>query len=120
MTTSPHGAPQLGELEQQVMSLLWQAHPRSVRQVMDALPSSPAYTTIATVMQNLRTKNMVRSQHDGRFVFYVPQVGREEYIARQMHQALDTSHDKAASILHFVQDMPEDGLQMLRNYLGQP
>ena len=46
-------------------------------------------------------------------------MSREEYVARQMHQALDSSHDKAASILHFVQEMPEEGLQMLRNYLEQ-
>ena len=52
---SSHPVPRLGELEQQVMDLLWEASPRSVRDVMDALPHSPAYTTIATVMQNLRT-----------------------------------------------------------------
>src|SRR5699024_11513429 len=56
---SSHPVPRLGELEQQVMDLLWDASPRSVRDVMDALPHSPAYTTIATVMQNLRTKAMV-------------------------------------------------------------
>ncbi|OAV62413.1 BlaI/MecI/CopY family transcriptional regulator [Enteractinococcus helveticum] len=120
MTTARnHPAPQLGELEQQVMNLLWDSSPRSVRDVMDVLPSNPAYTTIATVMQNLKTKHMVRSERKGRFVHYLPQLSREEYVARQMHQALDSSQDKAASILHFVQDMPEEGLQMLRNYLEQ-
>lgn len=112
-------APQLGELEQQVMDLLWESNPRSVRDVMDALPNRPAYTTIATVMQNLKIKHMVRAERQGRFVNYLPQMSRDEYVARQMHQALDSSHDKAASILHFVQDMPEEGLQMLRNYLEQ-
>lgn len=120
--TTPHShvAPQLGELEQQVMNLLWEAHPRSVRQVMEVLPSKPAYTTITTVMQNLKNKNMVTPQRNGRFVFYLPLLSREEYVARQMHQALNTSHDRAASILHFVEDLSEDGLQMLRDYLDQP
>ncbi len=60
MTSKPsRSAPQLGELEQQVMDLLWDAHPRSVRDVMYALPHNPAYTTIATVMQNLKLKEMV-------------------------------------------------------------
>lgn len=111
--------PRLGELEQQVMDLLWESPPQSVRDVMNALPQQPAYTTIATVMQNLRTKHMVDTQRQGRWVFYVPQLTREEYVSRVMHQALDSSHDKAASILHFVQDMPEDGLKMLRDYLEQ-
>jgi len=116
---SPRSAPQLGELEQQVMDLLWEAHPRSVRDVVDALPHNPAYTTIATVMQNLKAKQMVETQREGRFVFYVPRYSREEYVGRLMHQALDNSPDKAASILHFVQDMPEEGLAMLRDYLNK-
>lgn len=118
-TQEAYPVPQLGELEQQVMNLLWGSSPRSVRDVMDSLPSNPAYTTIATVMQNLKIKHMVRAERDGRFVHYLPQMSREEYVARQMHQALDSSQDKAASILHFVQDMPEEGLQMLRTYLEQ-
>lgn len=120
MTSKPsRSAPQLGELEQQVMDLLWDSSPRSVRDLMEALPHNPAYTTIATVMQNLKTKQMVEPQRQGRLVFYVPQLTREEYVGRLMHQALDNSHDKAASILHFVQDMPEDGLDMLREYLNK-
>lgn len=114
-----HSAPRLGELEQRVMDLLWESNPRSVRDVINALPQSPAYTTIATVMQNLKTKNMVEARREGRLVFYLPQLTREEYVAHRMHQALDTSSDKAASILHFVKDMPEESLLMLRNYLGQ-
>ena len=113
-------APPLGELEQQVMDLLWDASPRSVRDIMGALPHQPAYTTIATVMQNLKTKQMVEPQRQGRLVFYVPRLTRDEYVGRLMHQALDNSHDKAASILHFVQDIPEDGLKMLRESLNQP
>jgi len=120
MTSKPsRSAPQLGELERQVMDLLWEAHPRSVRDVMDALPHNPAYTTIATVMQNLKAKAMVESQREGRSVFYIPTLSRDEYVGRLMHQALDNSHDKAASILHFVQEMPEEGLTMLREYLNK-
>ena len=101
------------------MNPLWQASPRSVRDVMNALPTGPAYTTIATMMQNLKTKNMVHAQRDGRFVHYVPLMSCEEYVARQMHQALDSSPDKATAILHFVRELPEEGLQMLREALDQ-
>jgi len=120
MTSKPsRSVPQLGELELQVMNLLWEAHPRSVRDVMDALPRNPAYTTIATVMQNLKAKEMVEPQREGRLVFYVPTLSRDEYVGRLMHQALDNSQDKAASILHFVQEMPEEGLELLRDYLNK-
>ncbi|WP_300345794.1 BlaI/MecI/CopY family transcriptional regulator [Nesterenkonia sp.] len=110
--------PQLGELEEQVMNLLWTQSRRSVREVMDALPQRPAYTTIATVMQNLVRKTLVDTEREGRLVFYRARLSREEYAAQVMRQALETSHDRAASILHLVKAMPSEELDMLREYLG--
>src|SRR5699024_5007211 len=37
----------LGPLERQVLEILWDHGARSVRQVIDLLPTDPAYTTIA-------------------------------------------------------------------------
>lgn len=120
-TTSDTGtrSHHLGALEAQVMDLLWQQGPRSVRHVMDALPQHPAYTTIATVMQNLQRKQLVNPQREGRAVLYLPEVTREAYTAQMMRHALESSSDRAASILHFVKDMPDDELTMLRHYLDQ-
>lgn len=112
-------APQLGALEAQVMDLLWTQGPCSVRDVMDTLEQRPAYTTIATVMQNLQRKHLVRAQRRGRAVSYLPEVTREAHTAQMMRHALESSNDRAASILHFVQDMPDDELSMLRHYLNQ-
>lgn len=111
--------PQLGDLEAQVMDLLWQQSPRSVRNVIDALDRRPAYTTIATVMQNLQRKGLVRSKKDGRSVFFLPEVGREEHTALMMRHALAAGGDPTASILHFVKDMPQEEAAMLRQYLNQ-
>lgn len=112
-------APQLGALEAQVMDLLWGRGPCSVRDVMNTLEQRPAYTTIATVMQNLQRKHLVRAQRQGRAVSYVPEVSREAHTAQMMRHALESSSDRAASILHFVKDMPDDELSMLRHYLDQ-
>lgn len=101
------------------MNLLWEASPRSVRDVIDALPKNPAYTTIATVMHNLQRKQLVRSQKSGRAVSYFPEVSREEHTAMMMRQALETSGDPRASILHFIDDMPPQELAMLRQYLNE-
>lgn len=109
--------PQLGELEEQVMNLLWAESRHSVREVMDALPQRPAYTTIATVMQNLIRKSLVATEREGRLVFYRARLSREEYAAWLMRQALESSHDRAASVLHFVRAMPSEELHMLRQYL---
>lgn len=101
------------------MDLLWGRGPCSVRDVMNTLEQRPAYTTIATVMQNLQRKHLVRAQRQGRAVSYVPEVSREAHTAQMMRHALESSSDRAASILHFVKDMPDDELSMLRHYLDQ-
>ena len=42
---------------------------------------------------------------------------REEHAARIMDHALNESGDRAASILRFIDGMPEDDLRMLRQHL---
>lgn len=111
-------AGRLGPLEQKVMDLIWDHSGRTVREVMDDLPSRPAYTTIATVMGNLERKGLVSPSREGRGVRYLPQRTREEHAAGMMRQALGVSRDRTASILHFVDTMPDDERDLLRAYLA--
>lgn len=110
----------LGPLEEQVMELLWGRGALSIRNVMDTLAQNPAYTTVATVMQNLQRKNLVKAEKDGRLVSYVALISREEHTAALMRHALESSTDRAASILHFVKDMPEEERALLQAYLADP
>ncbi|MCH8559185.1 BlaI/MecI/CopY family transcriptional regulator [Nesterenkonia sp. LB17] len=116
----PPGTPaeRLGPLEQQVMDLLWDHSGHTVREVMDQLPSRPAYTTIATVMGNLERKALVAPTRVGRSVRYLPQRTREEHTAGLMRHALGVSRDRTASILHFVDTMPDEERDLLRAYLA--
>lgn len=108
----------LGPLEAQVMDRLWDGGPATVRNLIDALPGAFAYTTIATVLGNLQRKKLVTTKKAGHSTMYSALVGREEQVAAIMTHALDTSRDRAASILHFVQSMPEGDLALLREYLA--
>lgn len=47
--------PKLSKLELQIMEILWKRGPSSVREVLEAFPSSrrPAYTTVQTVIYRL-------------------------------------------------------------------
>lgn len=118
MTTPGRSAPlRLGALEQQVMDTLWDEGESSIREVINHLGAGSAYTTIATVMSNLARKKLVRPRREGRSVRYHPTHSRDEYAARLMGQALDSSGDRTASIRHFVDTIPPDDLQMLREYL---
>ena len=107
----------LGTLEAQVMDLLWAGEPLTVRGLIERLPTEPAYTTIATVLGNLRKKGLVCTGKDGHSTLYGACVSRDEHTARIMEHALNESGDRAASILRFVDGMPEEDLRLLREHL---
>lgn len=107
----------LGALESQVMDLLWEGGSFTVRGLIDRLPSDPAYTTIATVLGNLRKKGLVCTGKDGRTTLYGACVSRDEHTARIMAHALDESGDREAAILRFVDGIPDADLETLRRHL---
>lgn len=109
--------PRLGPLEAKVMDLLWDHGPSTVREVIGRLPNDPAYTTIATVLSNLDRKRLVTARREHHSTRYEARFGREEHVAAMMRHALGTSQDRTASILHFVDTMPESDLDLLRDYL---
>jgi len=116
-----HGQPgdlvRLGTLEAQVMDVLWDHGPATVREVIEQLPSESAYTTIATVLTNLDRKHLVTITRQDHSTRYAARVTRHEHAAALMEQVLAASRDRAASILQFVDSMPEDDLDLLRDYL---
>lgn len=107
----------LGALEAQVMDALWDHGPATVREVIEQLPSEPAYTTIATVLTNLDRKHLVTITRRNRSTRYAARMSRQEHAAALMEQVLEASRDRAASILQFVDSMPKDDLDLLRDYL---
>ncbi|USQ81993.1 BlaI/MecI/CopY family transcriptional regulator [Ornithinimicrobium faecis] len=116
--TSGTGLPRLGALETQVMDVLWDHGPVTVREVIDRLGGTSAYTTIATVLGNLDRKGLVTITRRGRSTRYAARLSRQAHAAELMGHVLDASQDRAASILHFVDTMPESDLALLRDYLG--
>lgn len=107
----------LGALEAQVMELLWEGGAFSVAQLQSRLAGEPAYTTVATVLANLRRKGLVSLGKDGHASFYTALLSSEEHAALLMEHALDSSGDRAASMLHFVDRMQDDDLELLRDFL---
>jgi predicted transcriptional regulator len=98
----------LGELEAQVMSKVWaRPSPVTVRDIVDDLQQDRrvAYTTVMTVMDNLRKKGWLRRHQDGRAYHYEPTVSGEEYSAGVMRQALAASSDRAGTLMHFIGDL---------------
>lgn len=115
--TGRRAVSRLGALESQVMDLLWDQGPSTIRGLIDRLPCDPAYTTIATVLGNLQRKGLVTARKEGRSTVYHSRGTREEHVASMMADALGGSRDRAASILHFAESIPDAELDLLRDYL---
>jgi predicted transcriptional regulator len=103
--------PVLGDLEIRVMRQIWdRGGPVTVRDIVTDLERERpiAYTTVMTVMDNLRKKGWLSRQASGRAYIYEPEVSAEQYGAGLMRQALDASSDPAAVLMHFIGDLSAD------------
>jgi predicted transcriptional regulator len=103
------------------MARLWAAdRPLSVRDVVEDLRQDRtlAYTTVMTVLDNLRRKEMVSRTKDGRAYRYSPVQTREQHTAALMEQVLASSDNRQATLLHFVDQIPPQELAQLRDALN--
>ena len=98
----------LGELEARVMRRIWDRDgPVTVRDITDDLRRDRpiAYTTVMTVIDNLRKKGWLRRTDHGRAYRYEPIVSGDEYSADVMRQGLAASSDPAAALMRFVGEL---------------
>jgi len=85
---------QLGDLELEVMSLLWKAQePLQVNQVVKLMGHSKAYTTIMTTMSRLHEKGYLKQNRVGRAYVYSPRVSRTSVVRRMWSRLADILAD---------------------------
>lgn len=120
-------AAQLGELEQQVMDILWKHKQCSARDVLTQLEKSRklAYTTVATILQRLYDKGLVNRKNDKLGHAYSPKLSKEKYsrnIAQSfLNKFIHSFGDTAiASFAESIDKLPEKKrkyfLEILENY----
>jgi predicted transcriptional regulator len=78
------------ELELQVLSVLWDLGPSSVRAVLEAMPDGKdrAYTTVLSVMQGLEKKGLVGHSAQGQANIYRPLKPRSQVLRPLMKDLL--------------------------------
>ena len=111
---------QLGQLEAVVMAELWAAdEPLPVRAVLTRLQTGRelAYTTVMTVLENLRRKGLVERIKAGRAYDYRPLLSREEHTATLMQEVLAGSTDRGVTLLRFAEQITPAELASLRDAL---
>lgn len=73
--------PSLGELEQQIMDIVWESKNCSARDVLTKLEKDKklAYTTVATILQRLLDKGLLSRKEYTVGHIYSPKVSKEKY-----------------------------------------
>jgi predicted transcriptional regulator len=113
------GAARVGELERRVMDILWEQQGREMtgRDVATLLPEY-AYTTVATVLDRLVHKGLVRRKMEGRFIRFTAIGTPGAHTATLMHEALATGgEDRAAALSRFVETLSPSEATVLAHSL---
>ena len=104
-----------------MLQILWQAAgPLTARQIQERFDSSavPALTTILTVLDRLRVKDLVdKATADRGYVFAASQ-SQSGYVAEAMRAALATAEDRSPALLQFAATLDDRDLDTLRRALG--
>ena len=111
----------LGDLERQVMEILWADFGSELtgRAVAARLPEH-AYTTVLTVLGRLERKGLVRRERSAQTHRYSAIDSREAYVAEIMHEALDATSDRDAALVRFAQTVTGPEAKVLIRALGRP
>ena len=104
------------------MDLVWDAEgPVTPGQVHDELRRTRnlAYTTAMTILVRLYRKGLLEREPAGRAFAYRPRVSRDQWAAGRMNDALTSAGDASLALAHFVESLPADQVDELRNALRQ-
>ena len=112
----------LGDLEHDIMAVLWKRGEGTVRQVHQQLRKKReiAYTTVMTVMSRLGTKGLLVKSRAGNAFVYAPAHTREQFTRFSLKQVFSgLLRDFTAPAIHeFVESLgsqrPEDLAELAR------
>lgn len=81
----------LGDLEAEIMELLWQRGQATVREVHEKLLAERelAYTTVMTVMSRLAEKDLLVREQQGQAYIYRPKLQRERFVEGIVKEVMD-------------------------------
>ncbi|HIW46772.1 MAG TPA: BlaI/MecI/CopY family transcriptional regulator [Candidatus Yaniella excrementigallinarum] len=118
----PKEGTSLGELEQAIMNLLWDAtEPLTANQVRDALAhrqyGAPAITTVLTVLGRLSKKGFVTKDSSKRPHEFASATSREDHTVQLLNDVLGSAVDKHAVLARFIGGIDPSDAQQIRYLL---
>ncbi|MBV1854429.1 BlaI/MecI/CopY family transcriptional regulator [Catellatospora sp. NEAU-YM18] len=95
-----------GELEGQVMNVLWSAgRPMTPAEVQAQLNPVPAYNTVQTILIRLIDKQLVRRDRVGKAHAYEPVRSEADAAAAQLRATLDSVGDRELTLQRFAESL---------------
>ena len=103
-------SPQPTPAELEILKVLWDHGPATVRQVMDQLPGGRAYTTIMTLMNVMHDKGLLRREPRGNAFIYRPAATRDKTLRKLVGDIVDRAFEGSASALvaHLLEQAKPD------------
>lgn len=86
-----------GELQLEIMRVLWKLDSASVQDVRRELPERHrgAYTTVQTVLNRLAERGLLARERRGKSISYSAKVGEADYYSQSLTQTLGQASDRA-------------------------
>ncbi len=116
----------LGELEKQVMDIVWEQKQCSARNVLTKLEKDRklAYTTVATILQRLFDKGLLSRKESNSGHIYSPKVTKKKYTNTVAKSFLDkfisSFGDTAiASFAESIDKLPDNKREYFLKLLGE-
>lgn len=101
------GSPSISATELEVLKVLWDRGPGTVREINESLPGERAYTTVLTLLQRLQEKGFVTSDRSQAAHVFHPALTQAELLDRKLTELQETLCDGAMSPI--VQALVEGG-----------
>ena len=100
----------LGELESEVMEIIWQCkEPVSVKVVTQNLQKKRqiAYTTVMTIMSRLADKGLLKCKKTGKAYIYQSAYSKDKFLTRISRQIIKNfvSSFGETAVAHFIQEV---------------
>ena len=110
----------MGSLEGEVLECLWSFDAAATpADVIEAMESELAYTTVMTILSRLWQKGLVERQKTGRAYAYRPVISEAELTAQRMQAHLAGTGNRKAALMKFVETRPARDARSLRTMLDK-
>ena len=110
--------PLQGDLQSQVMSVMWRLETATVEQVRAALPPRyrGAYTTIQTVLNRLAERGLLSRQKTRNVIEYRAAVSEADHVSRSIAHRLETASTDArqTALARLIGELTDAELSSLR------